>query len=296
MTDDPLIRTISDTAQWVAYYRAEETDRPDAVFRDPHARALAGERGERIAKSQGFDRRNAWPFTARTYLIDHFILEEVRRGADLIVSLAAGLDTRPYRMPLPKTLRWVEVDLPGILDYKEQVLQSAPPACRLERVRLDLSDAPARRDLFARLGAEATRVVVLTEGLLVYLDAGAVEALARDLHAVPSFHRWICDIANPAVVRIMMKQGAAPIDAVAPFKFAPADGPDVFLPFGWRPVHVVSVLKGGGAIAPAVALLQAPLAAPRQPATSRSPLVRGLRARTRRVTREISYDRSLVAT
>src|SRR5689334_21371088 len=51
---DPLIRDISDTARWVAYYRAQETDRPDAVFRDPYARALAGERGERIAKAQSF--------------------------------------------------------------------------------------------------------------------------------------------------------------------------------------------------------------------------------------------------
>ena len=70
---DPLIRDISDTARWMAVYRARETRRPDAVFRDPFAKALAGERGEQIAKSIGFGEENDWPFVARTYLFDRVI-------------------------------------------------------------------------------------------------------------------------------------------------------------------------------------------------------------------------------
>jgi methyltransferase (TIGR00027 family) len=243
MPDDALVRNVSDTALWVAHYRAEETDRPDAVFRDPFARALAGERGEQIARSQGFDPRNAWPFTARTVIVDRCILHEVNHGVDMVVNLAAGLDTRPYRMTLPPALKWVEVDLPGILDYKERILEAAPPACAVERVRLDISNEGARRELFAQLGARAARAVILTEGLLVYLDPEEVRSLARDIRDVPRFDHWICDIANPAVVKIMMKQGAANIAAVAPFKFAPPDGPDAFKPFGWHAVEATSVLK-----------------------------------------------------
>lgn len=55
----------------------------------------------------------------RTYLFDRIIREQVAQGADMVVNLAAGLDTRPYRMQLPSSLNWVEVDLPKILDYKE---------------------------------------------------------------------------------------------------------------------------------------------------------------------------------
>src|SRR5205085_5608690 len=101
---------------------AVESERPDAHFRDPYARALAGERGTRIAASQAFGDRNAWAFVARTVLIDRMIAEAIHDGADLVVNLAAGLDTRPFRMDVPAALRWVEVDLPGILDYKEQIL------------------------------------------------------------------------------------------------------------------------------------------------------------------------------
>lgn len=45
-TPSLLIENISDTALWVAYYRAMETERPDAHFHDPYARMLAGERGK----------------------------------------------------------------------------------------------------------------------------------------------------------------------------------------------------------------------------------------------------------
>src|SRR2546425_3010222 len=116
---EPLIRDITDTARWVAYYRARETDRPDAVFRDPFAKALAGDRGEQIAKLQSANMGvDDWPFTSRTHLFDRFVSRAVEGGVDLVVNLAAGLDARPYRMPLPASLRWVEVDLPEILEYK----------------------------------------------------------------------------------------------------------------------------------------------------------------------------------
>jgi len=155
------IHDISDTARWVAVYRARESERPDAVFRDPFAQRLAGERGQQIAASMPFAEKNSWPFVARTWLIDRLISEQVRGGIDRVVNLAAGLDARPYRMDLPRSLQWVEVDLPEILAHKEEVLRKEKPVCALERVRLDLSDVPARRELFLQLGRRANRVLVL---------------------------------------------------------------------------------------------------------------------------------------
>ena len=80
MTADPVIRNISDTAAWVAVYRAMETERSDAVFRDPFARRLAGKRGEDIMTNVAWARRHAWSYTARTYAFDWFIEQEVRSG------------------------------------------------------------------------------------------------------------------------------------------------------------------------------------------------------------------------
>src|SRR5262245_45800813 len=110
---DPAIRNVSDTAAWAAHYRALESDRPDASFRDPYAERLAGERGRRIAAQEREMDRAAWAWAMRTLLFDELLLGEIAGGADLVVNLAAGLDARPYRMDLPPDLRWVEVDLAG---------------------------------------------------------------------------------------------------------------------------------------------------------------------------------------
>src|SRR5947199_10409628 len=122
-TGDPLVRNSSDTALLAAIYRARETERPDAVFRDPFAQRLAVERRDQIAKSMPLSERATWAWITRTYAYDEFIKQQVSKGVDMVVNLAAGLDARPYRMSLPASLHWIEVDLPGILDYKEEILR-----------------------------------------------------------------------------------------------------------------------------------------------------------------------------
>jgi methyltransferase (TIGR00027 family) len=237
------IRNISDTARWVAVYRARETERPDAVFRDPFARRLAGERGEKIATSISFAEKNSWPFVARTWLIDHVISNQIKLGTDMVVNLAAGLDARPYRMNLPGSLQWIEVDLPEILAYKEDVLRNETPACQVERFRLDLSDVRARGELFSQLGRRSNRALVISEGLLVYLDEEEVTSLGQDLAAAPSFQHWVIDLASPALLKMLAKKMGAPLDqAGAPLKFAPREGPDFFAGTGWKPVEIYSVL------------------------------------------------------
>jgi methyltransferase (TIGR00027 family) len=166
------IEHISDTARRVAVYRAMETERRDALFRDPHARRLAGPRGEEIVRDLGKSRASAAAVIVRTAVFDEIILEAVSGGhVDLIANLAAGLDTRPWRLPLSPSMRWVDVDLAGILDYKREVLQGAELACQYEAVAADLTDATTRTWLFARLGAEASSALFITEGFLVYLEA-----------------------------------------------------------------------------------------------------------------------------
>ena len=240
---EPLIRNVSDTARWVAVYRARETERPDAHFRDPFARRLAGERGEQIAKSMPLGRDNDWSMITRTCLGDDLINEQVQQGTDMVINLAAGLDARPYRMQLPASLKWVEVDLPEILSYKEEILRDEKPVCSLERIRLDLSNAPARRDLFTQLGGRCTKALIITEGLLIYLTPDDVAGLAKDLGAPPSFQSWILDIASPGLLRMLAKKMAKQLHHAAPFKFAPPEGPNFFITYGWKPVDVRSLLK-----------------------------------------------------
>jgi methyltransferase (TIGR00027 family) len=197
MADQQLIRNISDTARWVAMYRAMESERPDALFHDPYARRLAGERGEQIASTISERQQPSWAYMARTLNFDQLILGEVARGADMVINLAAGLDTRPYRLELPPNLQWIEVDLPELIAYKTELLRDETPVCRLERIALDLAAVDARRALFAVLSARAKSVVIVSEGLLIYLTEEENEVLANDLAAHENFRSWIIDLVSP---------------------------------------------------------------------------------------------------
>jgi len=233
-----VIEHVSDTARWVALYRAMESERPDPLFRDPYARRLAGERGERILASMQRGRTWAWPMIVRTAVMDELILRAVARDrVDTVLNLAAGLDTRPYRLPLPPSLRWVEVDFPDVIAYKEEQLAGERPACTLEQVGIDLADVARRRALFGEIGAVggARRVLVVSEGLLIYLTPEQVAALASDLAAPASFRWWLIDLASPRLLKMMERTwGRAVAAGNAPFQFAPAEGSQFFQTRGWQ--------------------------------------------------------------
>lgn len=239
-----VVRDVSDTARWVAYFRARETQRPDALFRDPYAERLAGERGFQIARTLADGDKHEWAWMARTYLFDQFVSREIQDGADVVLNLAAGLDARPYRMELPSGLRWVELDLPEIVGYKEEVLSNDRPKCKLERLGLDLRNRGARRELFARVNGLGSKVVVMTEGLLIYLTNEEVASLAQDLAAHSRLRSWVIDLASPGQLKLMQRTTGKQLrEAGAPFKFGPPEGQNFFSPYGWEPHDVQGMLK-----------------------------------------------------
>src|SRR5688572_32986248 len=98
MNTNAAITHVADTALWVATYRAIESRRPDALFHDPLAEILAGERGRSIAAKMPYPKAMAWTLAMRTAAIDQLIDRAVFLGVDAVLNLGAGLDTRPYRM------------------------------------------------------------------------------------------------------------------------------------------------------------------------------------------------------
>jgi methyltransferase (TIGR00027 family) len=187
----------------------------------------------------------AWAMIVRTAVFDEVILERVRNGGvDTVLNLAAGLDARPWRLPLPPTLRWIDVDLPGILNHKTELLKDEKPKCRYDAVHLDLQDVAKRQALFAQIDSESSRVLVISEGLLVYLSEADVGALARDLHAARHFQWWVFDIASPRLLEMMQKMWGKNVNAGnAPFRFAPADSTKFFEQFGWGELEFHSQME-----------------------------------------------------
>ena len=238
MSDPKLegIQSIGDTARWVAYYRALETDRNDAIFRDPFARELAGDVGKRMANLNSSARSGSWPMVVRTAVMDEIVTREVGQGCDTVLNLGAGLDTRPQRLALPASLRWFEVDLPEMIAYKNEKLVGAPASCSVERIPLDLADRTARCELFARVNAKARRVLVLSEGLIIYLSEEQVVQLGSDLFDQPTFALWLFDQASPAILAMIKRRYHPGLAAAnAPMQFAPPVGLAFHSAQGWLP-------------------------------------------------------------
>jgi methyltransferase (TIGR00027 family) len=177
---------------------------------------------------------------ARTKIIDDIIAQSIADGCDRVLNLAAGLDTRPYRLDLPSDFTWVEADLPQLLKEKTQLLADQTPRCRLTRTAVDLADPRARDDFLNDALTGATKTLVLTEGLSMYLDDRDIVALSEALTR-PEIAWWMLDFAYPGLKKMMNKKMAGLLQN-APFKFAPENGLAYFEDLGWRVVEAESVL------------------------------------------------------
>lgn len=241
--DGAVVHSISDTARWVAYYRAQESRRRDALFNDPFAARLAGKTGEQIAHAMPRGEAGAWTMVVRTVLFDELIEKELNSGGyDAVINLAAGLDTRPFRMFLPRDIRWYEVDFKEILDYKAAQLDGVSPQCHYERVALDLSDVVARRMFFERVSRESKKVLIITEGLLLYLTEEQVRGLAKDIAAYRQFAVWLCDVISPLLLKASQRLfNKSLASANAKMQFGSADTRAFFDSVGWDRKEVKSI-------------------------------------------------------
>lgn len=170
------------TARWTAAARAAETRQAEPLFRDPWAAGLAGPEGESWLQSRG---GNVTPMVVRTRFFDDFVQKTMQaEPIRQVVIVAAGLDTRAYRLAWPAGTRLFELDQPAVLQYKEKVLENggAQPACERRAVAVDLS-AEWKPALLEKGFAAGQPTLWLLEGFLFYLPD---ESIAGMLAAVDS--------------------------------------------------------------------------------------------------------------
>ncbi len=244
------MKNISETAYLVAMYRALETERKDALFQDFLARRLAGGLGEILVEVIGEKQKVTSTIAIRTKIIDELIVQIVEsENIDLVVNIAAGLDTRPYRLSLPSSLRWIEIDLPEILWYKEKQLKYEQSVCSLELIHLDISDIVSRKAIFSDINKLGTQVLIITEGLLSYLSEAQVASLTIDLFEQTNFNWWLFELVSPLALehydwnyteKIFNQYFAGGNQTLL---FAPESGENFFQEYGWNITEVKSVWK-----------------------------------------------------
>lgn len=180
---------VSRTAVGVARIRAAESARPDRLFDDPYAAAFvaampaAAEDDSHDPTDRDVAVRLAAHVVLRTRFYDEYLLTATRDGIRQVALLAAGLDTRAYRLDWPAGVRLFELDLPPVLSFKDEVLRDQQPRCARTVVPTDLTDDWAT-DLRAAGFDPGAPTAWLVEGLLVYLAVGEAERVLERLSDV----------------------------------------------------------------------------------------------------------------
>jgi methyltransferase (TIGR00027 family) len=198
----PSLRTAGDswsitelvgaTALSVAAARAVETSGGDPLIRDEFARVLVSSAGPAWARLADPDL--AWldddPYgqrahrlgikyqAVRTHFFDEYFADAAGAGVRQVVLLAAGLDSRAYRLHWPADTAVYEIDQPKVLEYKTRILEQdgAVPTASRRPVPVDLRDDwPAA---LTAAGFDRTQPTAwLAEGLLPYLPSDAQDRL-----------------------------------------------------------------------------------------------------------------------
>jgi len=189
------------TAWWTAAARARESQRDDRLFLDPWAAILASQEGidefDRTTAHQGTGTGDLQAISTRFF--DDFLLRVAAAHAvRQVVLVAAGLDTRAFRLSWPPQTRLFELDQPQVLAYKERALTllGAIPSCEWRIVGVDLT---ARWDeALCEAGFDPRqRSVWLLEGFLYFLPEQAVLHLLDRITALAASDSWLgLDVVN----------------------------------------------------------------------------------------------------
>jgi methyltransferase (TIGR00027 family) len=180
------------TAVGVARVRALESERENALFRDPLARAFAAAGGlwsspPRLPDDEAARRRwlgVAFSIVIRTKFLDDLLEQASAAGVRQVVLLGAGMDSRAFRMDWPEGTRLFEVDTAAPLDFKASVLRQERAVARCERITVPVDLRDDWPGALAAAGHDpAAPTVWIAEGLLIYLPEDAVELLLARIGA-----------------------------------------------------------------------------------------------------------------
>ena len=195
------LNAVSKTLLIPLYYRAMESQRQDALVRDPKAvslvnaldcdfadvQSMKSEQVNILLRVREFDR------LARAFLAQH--------PDGVIVDLGCGLDTRFERVDNGQ-FNWYGLDLPEVIVLRKELLDETPRSHFIGSSVLDFS----WMDVLA--GQAGRHILFLAEAILVYLREDEVKRLVQALAERFPGAELVCDAFSPIIVRLHPRPNA----------------------------------------------------------------------------------------
>jgi methyltransferase (TIGR00027 family) len=236
---------VSMTALGVAAARATESARPDRLFEDSLANKFIAAAGadfeEMLPRGSDLDATLARFFdyaALRTRFFDDYLLAACAAGCRQVVVLAAGLDTRAFRLPWPEVVRLFELDLPQIFVFKEQVLarEGARPVCQRIVVEANLSEEWSAPLLQAGFSPDE-RTAWLAEGILPYLTEEENDRVMSSIGRLSTFGSQLAfeHMKRDAQESVFFRDAAAALAELGESWQSLLGSPDAWLAdYGWQ--------------------------------------------------------------
>jgi methyltransferase (TIGR00027 family) len=248
---------VAATARTTASILARETLRPNALFRDPLAEALAGPQAMAALRAlpEAVQERFSTYTAVRTRVFDDWLASTTAppEGVRQVVLLGAGLDSRAFRLDWPPGLQLWELDQAPLLAAKEEILaRVAPPArCRRQTVAVDLADPTWPAALRSAGFRSDLPTAWLAEGVLPYLvPEVAIALLDRAASLSPTGSHLAADMVDgdSVVTRndylARLRQLNASVKG-APFHFGTNDPGQLLMDHGWSTPAVLDANQVG---------------------------------------------------
>ena len=218
----------------------QDADREKPVCGDTYARVFMNEQGLEILEAFKDETRPNTSNVGRHRLIDDLLRQELSDHPNLtVVIIGAGFDTRAFRL-MGGT--WIELDEPQVIAYKDERLSASTSENELQRIPIDFATESVEQKLAPFLGRRP--VVVVIEGVLMYLEEEAISHLIQTLHHLFPQHKLICDL----MTREFFEKTATTMHEKltgmgAPFKFAADNPAEIFLKNGYRQLETIPIIE-----------------------------------------------------
>jgi methyltransferase (TIGR00027 family) len=234
------VNPISDTAYYCCGVRMEDAERKPSLCNDRFARRFMDERGMRLYEPFRAETLPNISNAVRCRIIDDFVRSELEKDpGTLVVTIGAGFDTRPYRLSGGD---WIEIDEPQIIQCKNERLPVAECPNPLRRISIDFAADP----LAGRLGvvANGNPVVVVMEGVFMYLEPAHVDDTLRDIKARFPRHVLLCDLMDRAFLEKVAQSVHSKLAAAgAVFTERPDDPAEIFRRNGYMETANVPMFR-----------------------------------------------------
>jgi methyltransferase (TIGR00027 family) len=231
---------ISKTAFYCCGVRMQDAELAKPVCGDVYAKVFMNQDGMQILEAFKEETNPNASNVARHRIIDDILRQELRSDPGLcVVIIGAGFDSRAFRL---QGGTWVELDEPQVIAYKDDRLPASSSENALHRISIEFSIESLEEKLapFSNFG----HVVVVIEGVFMYLEEAAIERSLQTLHRVFPQHQLICDLMNK---KFFEKHGKTIHEKLtgmgASFKFTADNPEDTFLKNGYSRIEKFSVVE-----------------------------------------------------